>query len=236
NNLTEWLRGRGPLRPEPGTSIGRIAHGENVIHVPDLKEDQGYRSGNQMRRALVDIGGARSMLSIALRKEEKLLGALHVYRQEARSFSDKQIALLQNFAAQAVIAIENARLITETREALDQQTATAEVLGVINASPGDLAPVFDAMLERAIRLCDAMQGALWIIDGERGRPVATRGLPADFVELLRQSGENGSNPMLQRVARGERLIQFVDAADASENELFRAGDAVAQAAVAAGVR
>jgi GAF domain-containing protein len=153
-----------------------------------------------------------------------------------RPFTDKQIALLQNFAAQAVIAMENARLITETRDALDQQTATAEVLQVINSSPGNLAPVFDAMLERAIRLCDAMQGALWIIDGERGRPVATRGFPADFVELLRQSGENGSNPMLRRVVRGQRLVQFVDATDATENELFRAGDSVAQAAVAAGVR
>src|SRR4029077_9561997 len=118
----------------PSAPLGRISRGERIVHIADLREEEVYRTSPAFREQ-VDIRGARSQITVGLFKDSTLLGAMIVYRLEVRPFSDKQIALLENFAAQGVIAMENAQLITETREALDQQTATAEVLGVINSSP-----------------------------------------------------------------------------------------------------
>jgi len=202
----EWTRNVGPSRVNPGSTVERLLRGEPVVHIPDARDDEAYRSGNPRRRALVDVGGARSYVTVPLRKGDKLLGAFAIYRQEVRPFTDKQIALCQNFAAQAVVAMENARLITETREALEQQTATAEVLQVVSSSPGNLIPVFDAMLERAMVLCEASFGGFFIAEGGRVRAAATRGLPSRLDDFLRQ----GFTPVQSSVAFSGKLIHIAD--------------------------
>jgi GAF domain-containing protein len=121
------FRRRHQASPLPGSITARVFAGEPVIHTIDAADSDLYREGEPHRGAMVDLGGARTSLTVTLMKGRDIVGAIHVYRQEVRPFTDKQIALLQNFAAQPVIAMENARLITQTREALDQQTATAEV-------------------------------------------------------------------------------------------------------------
>ena len=210
----EWLRERGPIRAAPGTTTERILNGERIVQVADAADEEVYRADqNPVRRALVDIGGFHTLLGVALRKDDVLLGILHVYRQEVRPFTEKQIALLENFAAQAVIAIENARLITETREALEQQTATAEVLGVINSSPGDLAPVFDAILEKARTLCSAAHGSLSLFDGERFRAVAINTPSDKFAERLREGAAASDSPLVSTLLDGARLVHIRDLAE-----------------------
>jgi GAF domain-containing protein/nitrogen-specific signal transduction histidine kinase len=208
-----------PISPVPGTAFARLVGGEAVVHIRDIADDDAYRSGYSGRVALVDRAGARTAVWVALRKDDALLGTLVIYRQEMQPFSDRQIALLQSFAAQAVIAMENARLINETRESLEQQTATAEVLQVINSSPGDLAPVFDAMLEKALRLCEAKHGYMYTYDGERLHIAAVRGDPR-FVETQRSSGSRLIFPgtPLERAFRSQGVLHI---RDCTEEEGYR---------------
>ena len=175
-----------PLEALPGSGLYRLVRGESLIHIADLREDEGYRSGNPGKRALVELGGARTALWLPMRKDGALLGTFVVYRQHLRPFTEKHIALLQNFAAQAVIAIENARLLGELRESLEQQTATSEVLRVISSSPGDLEPVFATLLEKAVGICGASFGNIYRWDGALNI-VSSLNTPPAFAEARRRS-------------------------------------------------
>jgi GAF domain-containing protein len=183
----DQFRRRQPLDYGPGTAPARLLQGEPFVEIVDLVDSDAYRSGEANRRALVDIGGARSLLAVPLIKDERVVGNVMIFRQEQRPFSEKQISLLQQFAAQAVIAIENTRLLRELRErtedlseSLQQQTATSEVLEIISSSPSDLAPVFEKMLENATRVCGAEFGSMTLVEGDAMRSVALYNAPAVF--------------------------------------------------------
>ena len=210
HEFTEWARQRGPFIPHGAQPIARIIAGENIVTIADALSTEAYKTAPGFRE-LVDRRSIRSLITVALRKDAALLGTVTVYRQEVRPFTEKEIALVRNFAAQAVIAMENARLLTETREALDQQTATAEVLQVINVSPGDLAPVFDSILEKAHTLCGATKGSFVIVDGEHFRTVAMRGLSEAYATILREAQHNPPGSAPDRLLNGENLVHLPDA-------------------------
>src|SRR5205814_2962068 len=194
-------------------------------HIEDVTADPEYTLSES-----TTLAGQRATLGVPLLREGQPVGVIVLARKQVEPFTDKQIELVTTFADQAVIAIENTRLITETREALEQQTATAEVLGVINASPGELAPVFDAMLEKAVRLCDAAFGLLWTYDADGAQSVAAhRGVPTPYAKFLADNRlETGFGTGRARVLQGE---PFVHTADAADDEPYRAGDPLRRALV-----
>src|SRR5262249_29220082 len=157
---------------------------KQVVQVPDIVNDQMYFDREPSRVRLVEAG-YRSQLSVPLIKHNEAIGAFNILRQKTGLFTEKQIELVTNFAAQAVIAIENARLHKQLRqrtadlsESLERQTATSEVLRVISSSPGELKPVFETMLANATRLCDAKLGLLNLYDGDSFRQVAFHNVPS----------------------------------------------------------
>ena len=207
------------LRQNPGVPLDRVTNTKQVVHVPDLRTDPSYVGKDTRIVPLVEDAGARTFVMVPMLKEGEIVGTIAMYRQEVRPFTEKQIELLTNFAAQAVIAIENTRLLNELRqrtddlsESLEQQTATSEVLQVISSSPGELEPVFDAMLQNAVRICSAKLGHLWLREGDALRAVALHGAPQEYVE------ERRKNPLIRpapattlgRVLATKQPVQVAD--------------------------
>ena len=187
--LVEKLQGK--LRhPGPNTAAGRLMRTKTAVHIADVRTEPGFFdtppgfAGPQ----LAIHAGARTLLAVPMLKESELVGYIIIYRQEPEPFTEKHIELVTSFAAQAVIAIENTRLLNELRESLQQQTATADVLGVISSSPGELQPVFQAMLENAVRICEAKFGVLYRYDGKLFHPEALVGVPQALVEFHQKRG------------------------------------------------
>jgi len=218
--FAEFRRREPVFHPPPGTGLAQIVATKRTFHTPDIRLEKGYVDRNPIFVAGAELGGFRTVLTVPMLKDDNLIGCINIYRQEVRPFTDKQIELVTNFAAQAVIAIENVRLLNELRqrtddltETLDQQTATSEVLRIISSSPGELRPVFQAMLENATRICGAEFGMLWLIEGDGFRPVALHGVPPALAEMRQREKVfyvDLETP-LARLAQTKQLKHIADA-------------------------
>ena len=221
----DQYRRRQPHNYGPGTAPVRLLHGEPIVEDTGLQESEAYRSGEPNRRALVDLGGAHCLLAVPLLKDERVVGNVMIFRQENRRFSDKQIALLKQFAAQAVIAIENTRLLRELRastenlgESLQFQTATSEVLKVISRSPDALQPVLDVIVETSRELCRSDASTIFLLRDGKFHVTAVSGSLPSHLEFLRANPAPVDQPgsILTRVARQKRTLHYPNVAEDPE--------------------
>ena len=198
--------------PGAGNPLNDVIKTKQPLHTADLTSTQAYIKRDPPAVAAVELGGIRSNIVVPMLKDNELVGLIGIFRQEVRPFTDKQIELVKNFAAQAVIAIENARLLKELRESLQQQTATSEVLGVISSSPGELEPVFRSMLENATRICEAKFGTLFLYENDVMRAVALHNAPPPYAEARRREPEQRPQPgsSLARIISTRRVVHIAD--------------------------
>jgi GAF domain-containing protein len=207
---------RNPIRKDRGSATGRAILERRVVHIHDILADPDYRWAEDYR-GVEEMH--RTILAVPLLREDAIIGVIIIRRTRVQPFTDKQIELVTNFAAQAVIAIENTRLLNELRqrtddltEALEQQTATSEVLGVISSSPGELGPTFEAILANAVRICDASFGNLLLSEGSAFRVAAMHGAPLAWDELRRRDPviRFGPKSPLARIAATRHLEHIAD--------------------------
>ena len=207
-----YLRKEPVFRPKLETGMGQLLRTKQLFQIADIAAVPTY--GDKLREATIKLAGARSLIGVPVVKDDEVIGAIVIYRQEVRPFTDRQIELVQNFADQAVIAIENTRLLNELRESLQQQTATADVLKVISSSPGELQPVFEVMLKNATRICEATFGNLLLYEGDVFRRVALHNAPRAMVDAHQRNQiiPLRSAPLLDRLVRKRQVMHVADVA------------------------
>jgi hypothetical protein len=218
-HTAEWIETvveQNPIRRDRSSATGRAVLERRFVHIHDVLADPEYRWGHDHRD---EKEMHRTILAVPMLREDTIIGVIVIRRVRVQPFNDKQIALLENFAAQAVIAIENARLLNELRqrttdltESLEQQTATSKVLEVISSSPGDLKPVFEAILKNATRICEAKFGNLWLRDGDKFRIAETHGAPPAYREYLQSEPVADPEPesAMGRIVRTHSAVQIDD--------------------------